>query len=107
MGRQNKQTMLQSVPTKTPQRLVPALVTLLPSSSNQMDSWYPKVPCCQSRGPPGLEPDPLLMDLHLLLNLSSQEQEGLVQGLPALAEQWLGVVLGPLVPPLSPQWQTT
>ena len=66
-----------------------------------------QVPCCQSRGPPGLEPDPQLMDPHLLLNLSSQEQEGPARGLPALAEQWLGVVLAPLVPPLSPQWQTT
>ena len=55
----------------------------------------------------GLELAPPDMDLHLLLNLSSQEQEGLALDPPALVEPWLGVAQGPLVPPHSPTWQTT
>ena len=66
-----------------------------------------QVPCCQSRGLLGLELVPRRMDLHPLLNLSSLEQEGLALDPPALVEPWLGVVQGPLVPPHSPQWQTT
>ena len=67
-----------------------------------------QVPCCRSQGLGlGLELAPRRMDLLLLLNLSSLEQEGLALGPPALVEPWLGAAQGPPVPPHRPTWQTT